>query len=69
MVEVVFFQAISGIRMDQNKGFLPVLYSKVFGRAPLFSTYLIFYFVKEWMKKESFLIVLLCGLSEAKVGK
>ena len=55
--------------MDQNKGFLPVLYSKVFGRAPLFSTYLIFYFVKEWMKKESFLIVLLCGLSEAKVGK
>ena len=26
----IFFQASSGIRMDQNKGFLPVLYSKVF---------------------------------------
>ena len=26
-----FSQASSGIRMDQNKGFLPVLYSKVFG--------------------------------------
>ena len=25
-----FFQASSGIRMDQNKGFLPVLYSMVF---------------------------------------
>ena len=25
-----FFQASSGILMDQNKGFLPVLYSKVF---------------------------------------
>ena len=26
----LFFQASSGIRMDQNKGFLPVLYSRVF---------------------------------------
>ena len=26
----IFSQASSGIRMDQNKGFLPVLYSKVF---------------------------------------
>ena len=26
----IFFQASSGIRMDQNKGILPILNSKVF---------------------------------------
>ena len=32
----IFFQASSGIRMEQNKGFLPVLYSKVFAQPVTF---------------------------------
>ncbi len=41
----LFFQASSGIRMDQNKGFLPVLYSTVFGIA---NSLILTYIVQKW---------------------